>query len=371
MSKPIGKGKIFLLVGNGNSLSPMEEKEFEKETILHELLASYPDLLPGDQIDPEDPRRWLVVDREVGIYEEEAGSEEFSLDLLLLDQDGIPTFVECKRASDTRSRREVVAQMLDYAANGSKYWTINKLRQRAAEFAEKIGQPLDQRIRELINTDDENKIEEFWQRVESNLKDGTIRLLFVADEIPTTLRRLTEFLNEQMENTQVLAVEIKQFVGEKHKVIVPRVLGLTESIRERKKKKIIGPRTTPKEFFSKCEAEAIEFFKFVLDEAEKREQSVNWGNVGFSVGVSLGPDKPRAPLVMCYPKDRLEIWISYLERLNATTQEIEEIKKNLINLGIFGERQRALTLKITKDNFDKAVEAYNYFLSSIDKLLNK
>jgi len=38
------------------------------------------------------------------------------LDHLLLDQDGIPTFVECKRASDTRIRREVVAQMLDYAA---------------------------------------------------------------------------------------------------------------------------------------------------------------------------------------------------------------------------------------------------------------
>ena len=40
--------------------------------------------------------------------------------------------VECKRASDTRTRREVVAQMLDYAANGTQYWPIDRLRQAAA-----------------------------------------------------------------------------------------------------------------------------------------------------------------------------------------------------------------------------------------------
>lgn len=37
-------------------------------------------------------------------------------------------FVEVRRASDTRSRREVVAQMLDYAGNGSVFWTPEQLR---------------------------------------------------------------------------------------------------------------------------------------------------------------------------------------------------------------------------------------------------
>jgi hypothetical protein len=40
----------------------------------------------------------------------------------------VPTFVEVKRASDTRARREVVAQMLDYAANGSVFWIPGQLR---------------------------------------------------------------------------------------------------------------------------------------------------------------------------------------------------------------------------------------------------
>src|SRR5947208_2073016 len=41
---------------------------------------------------------------------------------LFVDADGVPTLVEVKRATDTRIRREVVGQMLDYAANGARYW---------------------------------------------------------------------------------------------------------------------------------------------------------------------------------------------------------------------------------------------------------
>jgi hypothetical protein len=45
-----------------------------------------------------------------------------------VDQDAIPTFIEVKRATDTRVRREVVAQMLDYAANGTMFWSPDQLR---------------------------------------------------------------------------------------------------------------------------------------------------------------------------------------------------------------------------------------------------
>jgi hypothetical protein len=52
-------------------------------------------------------------------------------------------------------------------------------------------------------------------------------LLFVADVIPKELRRIVEFLNETMIPTEVLAIELKQFVGEGIRTIVPRVLGQT------------------------------------------------------------------------------------------------------------------------------------------------
>src|SRR5687768_11130871 len=122
--------KIFL-VHSERKLTPMTETSYVKENDLQALLAAYPDLIPGDQINFEDPRRWLLVSRELGVPGSEDEGGRWSLDHLFLDQEGIPTFVECKRATDTRGRREVVAQMLDYAANGIAYWQMDSLRQAA------------------------------------------------------------------------------------------------------------------------------------------------------------------------------------------------------------------------------------------------
>ena len=35
--------------------------------------------------------------------------------------------------------------------------------------------------------------EEFWQRAKTNLQAGRVRMVFVADEIPTELRRIVDF----------------------------------------------------------------------------------------------------------------------------------------------------------------------------------
>ena len=66
------------------------------------------------------------------------------------------------------------------------------------------------------------------------MPQGRLRLVFVGDEIPSELRRIVEFLNEQMATTQVLAIEIKQYVDTdgKHQTLVPRLLGQTEAARQ-------------------------------------------------------------------------------------------------------------------------------------------
>jgi hypothetical protein len=52
--------------------------------------------------------------------------------------------------------------------------------------------------------------------------------LFVADVIPLELRRIVEFPNEQMDPAEILAVELRQFVGKELKTIVPTVYGQTQ-----------------------------------------------------------------------------------------------------------------------------------------------
>lgn len=204
-------------------LVEMNERGYDTETLLQGYLAQHPDLLAGDQIDSASPRRWLLVAREASLASEEDGAGRWSVDHLFLDQDAVPTIVEVKRSTDTRIRREVVGQMLDYAANGVAYWSVDRLR---AEF--EANPESEQDISELLEDPDTDP-EDFWQKVKTNLQAGKVRLIFVSDRIPDELRRIVEFLNEQMNPAEVLALEIRQYVSQDSnlKTLVPRLIGQT------------------------------------------------------------------------------------------------------------------------------------------------
>lgn len=223
------KGKIYL-IQNNDELIEMEEKEYEQEILLQKLLANYPNLLAGDQINDSNPRRWLLISREMDVPTKEDTLGRWSTDHLFLDQDAIPTIVEVKRSSDTRIRREVIGQMLDYAANAVVYWPLEKIISKF-EANCKESDP-DEILTEFIDSD--STIEEFWSKVKTNLQAGKIRMLFVADELPKDLKRVIEFLNEQMDPAEVLGIEIKQFVGQGVKTLVPRIIGQTMEAQQKK-----------------------------------------------------------------------------------------------------------------------------------------
>lgn len=224
-------GHIFNIQKNG-TLIEMNEEPFENEDIFQTLLQDYPNLLAGDQINSDNPRRWLLVRREMGIPDEESGSDRWSLDHLFLDQDAIPTLVEVKRSTDTRIRREVVGQVLDYAANAVVHWPIEKLMAEFEKQCELDNVASNQRLDEFLS--EERETDAFWQTVKTNLQAGKIRMLFVADAIPSELRRIIEFLNAQMDPAEVLGVEIKHFVGADMKTLVPRIIGQSAEAEIRK-----------------------------------------------------------------------------------------------------------------------------------------
>jgi hypothetical protein len=99
----VSNAKIFLLANDALTLHAMAESGYVTELELQQLLARFCDLLPEDQIDPEEPRRWLFVGREVGVPAGQGEGGWWSLDHLFIDQEAIPTFVECKLASDMRA----------------------------------------------------------------------------------------------------------------------------------------------------------------------------------------------------------------------------------------------------------------------------
>lgn len=208
----------------------MEKSGYLSEDHLQRLLASYPDLIPGDGIDTTSPRRWLLIAREVGVPREESGGSFWALDHLFLDQDGVPTLVEVKRGDDTRLRREVVGQMLDYAANGVAYWPVGRLQSLFEATCVARGEDPETVLTSFVNGPED----EFWKAVKTNLQAGRIRLVFVADDIPPELQRVVEFLNTQMDPTEVLAVEIPRYAASGLQTLVPRVIGQTQEARSRK-----------------------------------------------------------------------------------------------------------------------------------------
>jgi hypothetical protein len=358
--------KIFLVGEHEDKLTPMTETTYSSEDVLQVLLERYSDLLPGDQIDPEAPRRWLLVSREMSVPGGENEGGRWSLDHLFLDQDGIPTFVECKRASDTRARREAVAQMLDYAANGIEYWGMDKLRQAARETASNQGASLDEAIGKLLERDDASIIENYWQRVESNLRSGKVRLLFVTDETPRELRRLVEFLNEKMADVEVMAVEIKQFVGKGQKALVPRVIGLTEKSREVK-----GGEKAPKlnrtAFLNRCKPPLAKFFERVLDQAEKKGHRIYWGTVCFSVGAWL--EDGSASFLYCYPDGEFDFYFSQLSDL-FDAETLKRLRKELLDFGVFREAgKQTLKADVEETNIPKMQEVYDFILNKIGEIV--
>lgn len=238
---------IFVL--HDSELVEMVERPFAKEKHLQLHLAAHPELLSAEA--PEDERRrWLLVKREMGVPGREEGSDRFSLDHLFVDQDAIPTFVEVKRASNTDIRRKVVGQMLEYAANASAYWDAGGLRSSFESRFPDV-ETANDALSEFI--EDDLEAEEFWDAVSDNLKERRLRLIFVADHIPRELRSIVEFLNEQLERTDVIAVEVKQYEeppdGQRVN-IVPRVIGETEMARRVKRTGSRRPRQTEEQFYA-------------------------------------------------------------------------------------------------------------------------
>jgi hypothetical protein len=221
---------IFLR--HGDNFIPMREQAYEAEDVLQVLIAEHPELLAGDE--KGEAGAWVLIKREAGVADSDEGGDRWSLDHLFLDRAGVPTLVEVKRSSDTRARREVVAQMLDYAANATAYWSVESLRTWFEAACELEQVDPETRLVEAFEIAD---VDVYWETVKTNLAADRIRLVFVADTIPRELRSIIEFLNRQMTETEVFAIEVKQYAdaqGEQQ-TIVPQILGRTEAAKAAKR----------------------------------------------------------------------------------------------------------------------------------------
>lgn len=202
----MGNSLYFLKDGRAVEMS---EQPYEQERVLQDLIAQNPNILLRSS-EPTGARLFLVA-QEFSIAEGGDSSNSYAIDHLMVDEAGTPVLVEVKRSSDTRARREVVAQMLDYASRAST-WDVGTLRDSFLKNnPDAAGTELDD--------------DSFWGQVENSLKAERLRLVFAADQIPDSLRTLIEFLNRNLAGIEVYGVEIRQYQTQDATLLTSGVVG--------------------------------------------------------------------------------------------------------------------------------------------------
>jgi len=271
---------IFMV--QDQTLTVLSPTEYETEDVLQRLLADYPEVLAGGTTAEGQVPSLLLVRREMGVPTSAGGLPTFSVDHLFLDPAGVPVIVEVKRASDTRIRREVVGQMLDYAANGWKYWPVSEMKNYLGKAALSQGTTVEALLGSLRAGVD---VDAFWEDVEANLRAGHVRMLFVADHLPAELVSIIEFLNEQMRPAEVLGIEVLRYTKDATAVYVPRLIGATSTAIETKG----GTSWTEDSFLAeaqeRCGSIAVGTFHRLFDHAKQKGTKLSLGK-GQSPGAS-------------------------------------------------------------------------------------
>lgn len=261
--------KILVRDSQGNVRTLTEG--FSNEEELRTFLERHADLIPLEELGGE-TTPLLCIGREVAVA---SGAQ----DLLYIDQLGVLTIVETKLGRNRQARREVVGQILEYAAQLST-WTAAEVERQATMF---LGRPFQEVLADLSTawrgTETSTfSYEDFLRSVEANIQTGRIRLIIATDDPPQSLVRTVEFINRSTQNLELYLLQLKKFsdpdVGQV--LFVPTVLGRANAPNAAR----AGAGWTADGFFrqalQKAPREAIVLMEQLLDFSE-REHALVWG----------------------------------------------------------------------------------------------
>jgi hypothetical protein len=140
--------------------------------------------------------------------------------------------VECKLIENNESRREVVGQIIEYAANARSVWAEGQLRKLANGQWSSGVSGIDALLESELGVED---VDEFWQKVDNNLEAGRIRLIIAGDHINSNVKRMIEYLNSEMRNTEVYGLEINCYGPDSSNVVMmTRVVGRVQAVADKR-----------------------------------------------------------------------------------------------------------------------------------------
>lgn len=306
----------ILIREEGGEWSEPRGTGFALENDLQEILAEHPELIPGVGATAAACREFQ--------------SEVGPADIVVVDEGGEVTVVECKLATNPQIRREIIGQLFDYA---SRLWRMD-IDEFSRRWSARTGQP-------LFVSDDAGVA--LQGAVAANLVSGRFRLVLAVDEINEPLKGMVEYLNAMSgPETSVIAVEYRRFWHGGVEVLMPQKYGqeLAESKIAAESPKTWWSEETYRAWLEEHQPEALHLFNSLLASAATH----GWG---FTGSLSLAP---AGSLTITNSAEIYfgKIFIYYFERQGVS------LEFNLAHMmGLSGDKLPALSeLETFLDDFE-------------------
>lgn len=259
--------KILMREDKNKEWELVESNAYAAENELQELLAASPNIISMDEIRP-------------GAGPLVAAVREFSLpvgyiDILAFTARGDIAIIECKLAKNTQAKREVIGQILDYAAH---IWDMNY-----EELDQSIQNMTNKSLADFVHeqsNDPDWAEEEFRANVRSALEQGNFILTIAVNEINEELNRIVRYVNSAGNPAfSFAALEMRRFHKSSIEMLVPHVFGPTHSASSSKPPSL-GQKWSELSVFEAIRAKepvAESVAKQILDWAKSRMLRITWG----------------------------------------------------------------------------------------------
>jgi len=348
------KGKPVILESisdRGVPLDRIEAKSEEgrDESWLQALIHQHPEILPlADFDDVYAPA--IPIGREIA-------TPSGYIDNLFASPSGGITIVETKLWTNPEKHRTVVAQIIDYAKELSR-WTINDLNSAVLNASRRGGKSdpksLEQLMAPYLKQTGMAKID-FQERIISALQNGEFLLLIIGDRISPSLALLTESISGVPGlDFRLGLVELQLYRLEKGKdwplLVIPEIVGRTVEkvrgvikvhyVREKPELDIevveedsgrSKGKITKEAFLQEAPDDLAEVYRKWLEEWQEKDVMIYWGVEGFSLRVRV--DGKLQTVFDAYPewavalirdkdKERLRLSDSDYEKYKASIQSV-------------------------------------------------
>lgn len=220
-------GNPRMIVGfRSEPLSPVAfDDRKTTEDWLQQQLDAYPELLPIDEISPA----WgplVSMGREIPL-------PVGYVDNLFVSPAGEVTVVEAKLWRNPEARRQVIGQILDYAAALTDVSYV-ALEQAIVEARPQDRRSIWQRVCDKVAVPGPEAEPEFVDTLSRNLHDGRFLLLIVGDGIRSDLQSMADLLGRHPNlafHLELVEMRLYRLPTDDSLLVVPSIVGRTAEVR--------------------------------------------------------------------------------------------------------------------------------------------